>query len=133
MPEAYSRKPHGLPSAVLAPCAPSTCGCAPGSHTPVALIAVARKLTVLVWHLLTKESDYHWAPARLVADKMRKVELQAGYPKRHRRPDAQSNLSHAAQRDQERRLLAQAEEAYRTLVAARRLRGDAAATKGGAS
>jgi hypothetical protein len=61
------------------------------------------------------------------------VELKAGYPKRHRQPDAQSNLSHAAQRDQERRLLAQAEEAYRTLVAARHLKGDAAATKRGAS
>lgn len=61
------------------------------AHT-VALVAVARKLTVLAWHLLTKESDYHWTSARLVAEKMRKVELKAGYPKRHRGPDAQSSL-----------------------------------------
>jgi transposase len=34
------------------------------AHT-VALVAVARKLTVLAWHLLTNETDYHWALPRL--------------------------------------------------------------------
>jgi len=99
----------------------------------VALVAVARKLTVLSWHLLSKETDYQWAPARLVADKMRKVELKAGHPRRPRGSGLRSGDSQDVQRQQERRVLAQAEEAYRLLVTARRVRGDAAATKGGAS
>ena len=51
------------------------------AHKPhvVALVAVARKLAILAWHLLSKGTDYQWAPARLVADKMRKIERRAGY------------------------------------------------------
>src|SRR4029453_9957346 len=43
----------------------------------VAAVAVARKLTILCWHLLTKEKDYLWARPALVANKMRAMELQA--------------------------------------------------------
>jgi len=48
----------------------------------VAAVAVARKLAVLCWHLLTKESDYLWARPALVANKKRSLELQAGLPAR---------------------------------------------------
>jgi transposase len=48
----------------------------------VAAVAVARKLTVLCWHLLTKEKDYLWARSSLVAHKMRAMELQAGKPQK---------------------------------------------------
>jgi transposase len=99
----------------------------------VALVAVARKLTVLAWHLLSKQTDYHWAQPRLMADKMRRLELQAGYPRVQPGTRTRSALTHALQREQERRLLAQAEEAYRTLVAARQAKRDAVATRGGAS
>src|SRR5579862_8316086 len=44
----------------------------------IAAVAVARKLTVLCWHVLTKDTDYLWARPSLVAHKMRGVELQAG-------------------------------------------------------
>jgi transposase len=37
----------------------------------IAAVAVARKLAVLCWHLLTKEADYQWARPALVANKMR--------------------------------------------------------------
>ncbi len=33
----------------------------------VAAVATARKMAVLVWHLLTKEADYPWARPALVA------------------------------------------------------------------
>jgi transposase len=46
----------------------------------VAAVAVARKLTVLCWHMLTKETDYLWARPSLVAHKRRGMELQAGRP-----------------------------------------------------
>src|SRR6476659_10929907 len=48
----------------------------------VAAVAVARKLAVLVWHMLTKEKDYLWARPSLVAHKVRGMELQAGKPQR---------------------------------------------------
>jgi transposase len=45
----------------------------------VAAVALARKLTVLCWHLLTKEQDYFWARPALIASKARAMELQAGH------------------------------------------------------
>ena len=38
---------------------------------------MARKLTVLCWHLLTKETDDLWVRPSLVAHKMRAMGLQA--------------------------------------------------------
>ncbi|WIW55532.1 hypothetical protein LRP31_10190 [Mesorhizobium mediterraneum] len=46
----------------------------------VAAVAVARKLTMLMRHLLTKEQDYFWARAALVAAKQRQLALKAGAP-----------------------------------------------------
>src|SRR5207237_9154796 len=37
----------------------------------VAAVAAARKLAVLVWHLLTKRQDYTWARPSLTAQKLR--------------------------------------------------------------
>ena len=46
----------------------------------IAAVAVARKLTVLCWHLLAKGEDYQWARPALVANKTRAMQLQAGHP-----------------------------------------------------
>jgi hypothetical protein len=46
----------------------------------IAAVALARKLTVLCWHLLTKETDYRWARPALVATKRRAMELRSGRP-----------------------------------------------------
>ena len=43
-------------------------------------MAVARNLTVVCWHLLTKGVDYQWARPALVAHKTRAMELPAGAP-----------------------------------------------------
>ena len=48
----------------------------------VAAVAVARKLVVLCWHLLSKDVDYQWARPGLVASKLRSMQLQAGMPAR---------------------------------------------------
>jgi hypothetical protein len=50
----------------------------------VALVAVARKLAVLAWHLLHDETDHRWSRPSLLAKKVRGLELTAGAP--HRRP-----------------------------------------------
>ena len=48
----------------------------------IAAVAVARKLAVLCWHLLSKDADYQWARPALVANKIRAMQLQAGQPAR---------------------------------------------------
>jgi hypothetical protein len=61
----------------------------------IAAVALARKLTVLCWHLLTKETDYLWVRPALVANKVRKMELQAGQPQQkgnRRGPTYASNI-----------------------------------------
>jgi hypothetical protein len=49
-----------------------------GKH--VAAVATARKLAVIVWHMLTKDEDYAWSRPALLDWKLRKLELTAGYP-----------------------------------------------------
>jgi transposase len=46
----------------------------------IAIVAVARKLAVLFWHLLTAEKDYAFARPSLTAHKLRELELRAGTP-----------------------------------------------------
>jgi len=47
-----------------------------------AVVATARKMTVLAWHLVTKDQDYAFARPSLVSHKRRKLELAAGAPSR---------------------------------------------------
>jgi transposase len=83
----------------------------------IAAVAIARKLAVLCWHVLTKEQDYLWARPALVANKMRALELQAGLPKKkgnQRGPAYAYNVK--ALRDQEMQLAQQAERNYARFV-----------------
>lgn len=89
----------------------------------VAAVAVARKLTVLVWHMLTKERDYLWARPSLVAHKVRGMELQAGRPQRKgnsRGPAYAYNVTEL--RNQEMRVAEQAQKGYEQFVSAWRPR-----------
>src|SRR3712207_9361916 len=64
----------------------------------VAAVATARKLAVLVWHLLSRGEDYAFARPALVAWKLRGLELAAGVPGRRggRRPrPARDHRPHA--------------------------------------
>jgi hypothetical protein len=47
-----------------------------------ATVAVARKLVVLFWHLLTKDEDYAFGRPTLTRKKLRQLELQAGAERR---------------------------------------------------
>jgi hypothetical protein len=83
----------------------------------VAAVAVARKLTVLCWHLLTKQEDYHWARPALVANKMRAMELQAGRPqKKGNKPGPAHAYNVKALREQEMRIAEQAARSYERFV-----------------
>ena len=46
----------------------------------IAAVVTARKLAVLVWHLLTKEEDFPWARPSLNETKRRTQELKVEMP-----------------------------------------------------
>lgn len=98
----------------------------------IAIVAVARKLAILAWHLLTHDVDYRWAPARLTATKIRAVELAAGAPSRRGRVAGAGDARQRAklEREMERAVLAQAEAAYVAFVDARQEKDAVAATRG---
>jgi transposase len=84
----------------------------------VAAVALARKLTVLCWHLLTRQEDYLWARPALVAKKTRDMELRAGLPQKkgnRRGPAYAYNVKDL--RQQESVLARHAERTYEQFVA----------------
>ena len=85
-----------------------------GQH--VAAVATARKLAVLIWHLLSNDESFVWARPALHARKLRDLELKAG----HKAERGQRGAAHAynikSHRDQERRWVEQAEAAYARFV-----------------
>jgi hypothetical protein len=97
-----------------------------GQH--VAAVATARKLAVLIWHLLRKGESYLWARPALHAKKLRDLELKAGHaPSRGQKGAAHAYNLHS-HREQERRWVEQAETAYARFVAGWNPRGPKART-----
>jgi transposase len=83
----------------------------------IAAVATARKLAVLVWHLLAKDIDYLWARPALVAYKLRALELQAGRPmQKGNKRGAAYAYNVKALREQEMAIAEQAERAYEHFV-----------------
>ena len=98
----------------------------------IALVATARKLCVLFWHLLTRAQDYAFGRPSLTRHKLRRLELVAGDPPRRGRRSG----SAASKREQrhERELSERFELAYRRLVDDwQPKRSGAGATRGRAS
>ena len=83
----------------------------------IAVVATARKLAALCWHLVIKREDYAFARPSLTEKKIRKLELRAGMPSQRGRKGkaAAHNLKDARRRELE--LSEQAERTYRQLVA----------------
>jgi transposase len=96
----------------------------------IALVAVARKLAVLAWHLLTHDADYRWALTELTEGKLRRVEMAAGSPSRRGRAPRQGGAVERRRRTRaaDRARLERAEAEYVALVAERRASDAAAAT-----
>ncbi len=82
----------------------------------IAAVAVARKLVVLCWHLLSKDEDYAFARPSLTRQKLRRIELAAGAPPLSRGHTGLPVTPKATQRALERELQRQGELAYRRLV-----------------
>ena len=99
--------------------------------TQVAIVAVARKLAVLCWYILSTSERYHHERITLVRKKRMLLARTLGQKNdRRRRVPGEPTL--AALRLQELALLAEAEAGYKADVTARAAR-DAAATKGEAT
>jgi transposase len=84
----------------------------------IAAVATARKLAVIVWHVLHDEEDFAWNRPALTAKKRRALELQAGLPVRkgsRKGIAADYSLKHV--RDRERAMAEQAERSYVRFVA----------------
>jgi transposase len=80
----------------------------------IATVAVARKLAVIAWHMLSRGEDYAFARPSLTREKLRRLELITG-AERHQG----KRIGVWATREQhrlDRELAAQAELAYRRLV-----------------
>jgi transposase len=85
----------------------------------IAIVAVARKLAVLFWHLLTRGEDYAFGRPSLTRKKIRELELRAGAERHPGSRDlaTKNSYSQREHRERERELSAQAELAYRRFVA----------------
>jgi transposase len=99
----------------------------------IATIAVARKIAVICWHMLTKEEDYAFARPSLTREKLRRLELMVGAERQRGRRHPVRVFAPRAQHEAERELAAQAEAAYLRLMSdwqARPTRVGAGATPG---
>lgn len=83
----------------------------------IAVVATARKLAVLCWHLIVKGEDYAYGRPSLLAQKLRALELRAGMPSRRGQRGSTHAYNLKEARARERALSEQGELAYRQLVA----------------
>ena len=85
-----------------------------GTH--VAAVAVARKITVIVWHLLTRGEDYAWVRLALHAKKLRDLDLRSGQPAQRGQRGAGYAYNLTRPRREERQRGERAEAAYKRLT-----------------
>ena len=83
----------------------------------IAVVATARKLAVLCWHMITRGEDYAFARPSLTAKKLRALELKAGRPSRRGQKGTAAAYSLKDVRAREKALAEQAERTYAQLVA----------------
>ena len=82
----------------------------------IALVATARKLCVVFWHLLTREEDYAFGRPSLTRRKLRALELKADAGWRRGKHSGPRVNETKKDREREREFAEQSEIAYRRLV-----------------
>lgn len=83
-----------------------------------AAVATARKLAVMIWHVLSSGTEYAYARPSFTAMKLRKVELMAGAPRAYGKAGSARDYWIKEIRDREAGYVARAEMAYERMVAA---------------
>lgn len=81
-----------------------------GKH--IAAVATARKLAMIIWHMLTKETDYIFVRPALLARKFRSIELRAGLPAEHAKRGIAYEYNIPDKRAAERAMCEAAEQDY---------------------
>ncbi len=77
---------------------------------------------MIIWHMLSKGTDYIWARPTLLARKFRSVELRAGLPTSHARRGTAFDYNIPAKRAEERSRVEKAEAAYAAVTSRWRTR-----------
>jgi hypothetical protein len=83
-----------------------------------AAVATARKLAVMIWHILTSGKDYAYARPAFTAMKLRKVALKAGAPRAYGKAGPGRDYWIKEIREREAGYVARVEQAYERMVAA---------------
>jgi len=83
----------------------------------IAIVATARKMTALFWHLLTTGHDYAYSPPTSTNKKLRTIELKAGHA-REKPGGPHTPINRERRRELERQTMQQAQTAYERTVAA---------------
>jgi transposase len=80
---------------------------------PIQIVALhARKIAVIVWHMLTRDEDYAWVRPALHGKKLRDLELRSGQPARRGQRGAGYEYNLTKSRREERQRGERAEAAY---------------------
>jgi transposase len=85
---------------------------------PAAAVATARKLAVMIWHVLTDGTEYAYARPAFTAMKLRKAALKAGAPREYGKAGPGHDYWIKEIRERENDYVARAEQAYEHMVAA---------------
>lgn len=88
------------------------------SGAAAAAVATARKLAVMIWHILASGKDYAYARPAFTAMKLRKVALKAGAPRAYGKAGPGRDYWIKEIREREAGYVARAEQAYERMVAA---------------
>jgi transposase len=83
-----------------------------------AIVATARKLAVLIWHVLAKGQEYAFARPAFQAMKLRKVALKAGAPRKYGKAGPGRDYWIKEIRHREMQYVKRAEDAYARMVEA---------------
>jgi transposase len=85
---------------------------------PAAAVATARKLAVMIWHVLTNESEYAYERPAFTPMKLRRAALKAGAPREYGKPGPGHDYWIKEIRQREMDYVARAEQAYENMVQA---------------
>lgn len=80
-----------------------------------AIVAAARKLACFVWHILSSEEPYRWAPPLKTYEKIRHAQILAGLPK-HKPGPSQPGSTKAALKRADYNLAKIAQAQYQELI-----------------
>jgi len=85
---------------------------------PAAAVATARKLAVMIWHVLTDGTEYAYARPAFTAMKLRKAALKGGAPREYGKAGPGRDYWIKEIREREADYVRRAEQAYERMVAA---------------